>query len=319
MVRRILAPIAASLLLYGLLFAAVLDRPLSLGMFRALIEAKLARGARLEGPKLVIIAGSNGPYSHRCETIEPVLGRPCVNAGIAVGIGLDYLFARWRPLLGPGDIVYLPLEQAQYSISAATNALGPDAAIMLRHDRATLWTLPLTRWAGAAFAAGPRAALMSLIEMSLAASGFADPRAAYTGEVNAWGDHIGHTRDKAAAVSAIAAPVHETAARIAAGHGTVIVKDFLLWARARDIRVIGGLPAGFAGHPIPEDTHDAIRAIYIAGRAGFLDLGDALPVSAFFDTADHLNEPAQIARSRVLAEALAARAVSDRVGSRNPL
>jgi hypothetical protein len=41
----------------------------------------------------VILAGSNGPYSHRCETIEPILGMPCVNGGIAVGIGLDFRYS----------------------------------------------------------------------------------------------------------------------------------------------------------------------------------------------------------------------------------
>ena len=114
MLRRVVLPCLASLLVYAALFGAVLDRPLSLGMFRQLIDAKLARGAATEGPKLVIVAGSNGPYSHRCEIIEPLLGMPCVNAGIAVGIGLDYLFARWRPLLHRGDVVYMPLEEAQF-------------------------------------------------------------------------------------------------------------------------------------------------------------------------------------------------------------
>ena len=105
---RILLPCTASLLLYALLFGAVLDRPLSLGGFHARIDAGLARGAAIEGPKLVILAGSNGPYSHRCETIEKLLGLACVNGGVAVGIGLDYLFARWQTVLHPGDTVWCP-------------------------------------------------------------------------------------------------------------------------------------------------------------------------------------------------------------------
>jgi hypothetical protein len=81
----------ASLLLYAVLFGAVLDRPLALGYLRQQIDAKVARAASIHEPKLVILAGSNGPYSHRCEVIEPILRMPCVNGGIAVGIGLDYL------------------------------------------------------------------------------------------------------------------------------------------------------------------------------------------------------------------------------------
>src|SRR5580658_6779530 len=109
--RRLVCAALASLLLYGVLFGAVLDRPLELGFLARGIDAKLARAATIHGPKLVIVAGSNGPFSHRCEVIEPMLELPCVNGGVAVGIGLDYLFMRWRNELHPGDIVYLPMEQ----------------------------------------------------------------------------------------------------------------------------------------------------------------------------------------------------------------
>jgi hypothetical protein len=307
--RRILAPCLASLLLYAVLFGALLDRPLSLGMFRHQIDAKLARGAAIEGPKLVIIAGSNGPYSHRCETMEPLLGIACVNAGVAVGIGLDYLFARWEPLLHPGDAVYLPLEEAQYTRTRAATALGPDASIMFRHDRATLSELTPDRWIGAAFSFGPRAVLMSLIETALVRMRFEDPRDAAIGSMNAWGDHIGHTAtlgEANAARLATIVPEHETAARIEDGDGTIIIRDFIRWANAHEIRVIGGLAAGFGDSPAPDETRAAIRAVFTTTGARFIDLGQRTnyPRTAFFDTPDHLNEAAQIAHSRTVAAAL---------------
>jgi hypothetical protein len=299
-----------SLALYVLLFSVVLDRPLSLGMFRQQIDAGLARGAAIEGPKLVIIAGSGGPYSHRCQTIEPLLGMPCVNAGVAVGIGLDYLFARWRPLLHPGDTVYLPLEEAQYIRTSVATSLGPDASIMFRHDWPTLSILPPGRFLGAAFSFGPRAALMSLIETGLVDLGFLDPREAVNGTTNAWGDHVGHTQalgEANAARLAFIAPVHDNAAAIVGGDGTAIVRDFVRWAVAHDVRVVGGLPAGFAEWPIPRTTVRAIRAVYTGAGGRFLDLGERghYPRWAFFDTPDHLNEVAQIAHSRAVAAALA--------------
>ena len=308
MIRRVLLPCLVSLLLYAAAFGLVLDRPLSLGSFRDQIEAKLARGAAAEGAKLVILAGSNGPYSHRCETIEPLLGRPCVNAGIAVGIGLDYLFARWKPLLRAGDAVYLPLEEAQFTRPRAANALGPDASIMFRHDRATLLALPPERWAGAAFSFGPRAAVMSLIETTLVRAGFRDPRNDAIGSVNAWGDHVGHTpalgRANAARLAG-ATPFHETPERIAAGDGTGLVRDFILWCQANGVRVVGGFPAGFGDSPVPADTRAAIRAVFAEAR--FIDPAERAryPREAFFDTPDHLNETAQIAHSRLIAGELA--------------
>src|SRR5208337_1739196 len=156
--------------------------------------------------------------SHRCETIEAFIGRPCVNAGIAVGIGLDYLFTRWKPLLHRGDIVYMPLEEAQYVRPPAAAALGPDAAIMLRHDRTTLWTMPVHRQLAALFASDLRGGIMSLIETALVDSAFQDPREAVTGSFNTWGDHVGHTeRLGASSETALAAatPVHPSGGRSA--------------------------------------------------------------------------------------------------------
>jgi hypothetical protein len=307
---RILLVCAASLLLYGVAFACVLDRPLTLGALRARIEANLAAGQTIRQPKLVILAGSNGPYSHRCQTIAPIIGRPCVNAGVAVGVGLDYLFTRWKPFLHAGDIVYLPLEEAQYVRPRATSDLGPDAAIMLRHDRATLLTLPMRRQLAALFAGDLRAAIMSLIETALAGDQFNDPRAAATGGFNEWGDHIGHTAVLAAPnQSALAAivPFHPSGAQIEDGYGSALVVEFIRWADAHGVRVIGGLPAGFIDSPIRDDALVAIRSVYRNHGAEFLETPERgrYPRSAFFDTPDHLNEAAQISHSDSVGRTLA--------------
>jgi hypothetical protein len=308
--RRILLACGASLLIYIAAFAWLLDRPLTLGALRARIEANVALGRSIRGPKLIILAGSNGPYSHRCETIRPIINRPCVNAGVAVGVGLDYLFARWEPLLNPGDIVYLPLEEAQYVRPRAAIYLGPDAAIMLLHDRATLETLPLRRWLAALFAGDLRAAIMSMIETALADDGFRDPRAAVGGNFNAWGDHVGHTAALAALnQSTLAAikPFHPTASEIRGGYGTVLVNGFLRWAGLHHVRAVGGLPTGFIDSPIDDASLAAIRSIYRDHGAGFVELRNhsRYPRSSFFDTQDHLNEAAQIQHSIAVAEALA--------------
>ena len=170
----------------------------------------------------MILAGSNGPYSHRCEVIEPILGIPCVNGGVAVGIGLDYLFARWQRVLHRGDIVYLPMEEAQFVRTRVATELGPDAAIMFRHDWRTLASLGAERWLAALFSFDLRAALMGPIEAALLLAHFRDPRAEITGTTNAWGDHIGHTAELAAtsrAVLATTSPTHSPAEQISAGYG----------------------------------------------------------------------------------------------------
>jgi hypothetical protein len=307
--KRLLGAMLASLLLYGALFGTVLDRPLELGFLARQIDEKLARAAAIDRPKLVILAGSNGPYSHRCELIEAMLTLPCVNGGVAVGIGLDYLFARWRGVLHPGDIVYLPMEQEQYTRTRLAAALGPDAAIMFRHDWRTLAMLRPDRWLGALFAFNLRAALMSGIELGLAASGFHDPRAAVTGTTNAWGDHVGHVAslaaDNQALLEAMATPP-ASAASIHNGYGSALIVDFVVWARVHGIRVIGGLPTELDTQPLPEATRAAIEAVYLDHGGAFLALPNLsrYPRTAFFDTPLHLNEAGQIAHSRLLALAL---------------
>jgi len=308
---RLLFACAASLVFYAAAFGFVLDRPLSLGQPRTELDSKLARGAAIQGPKLVILAGSNGPYSHRCEAMEPILGMPCVNAGVAVGIGLDYLFARWEPLLHPGDVVYLPLEEAQYAITEAAGRLGPDAAIMARHDWNTLARLPAQRWIAALFAFDLRAAVMSAIETGLAIGGFHDPRVEATGITNEWGDHTGHTAALAAAnerMLATVTPVHASAAQIQTQAASKQVAAFLDWAARHQIRTVGGLPTGFADAPIPTGSVAAIRGLFEAHGAIFIDPPNhgRYPRRAFFDTADHLNEPAQIRHAIMIAEALRA-------------
>ncbi len=260
-VRRLLAICGTSLVLYAALFGFVLDRPLAYGFLRAQIDAKLARGAADGSPKLVILAGSNAPYSHRCELIERIVRVPCVNGGVAVGIGLDYLFARWEPLLHPGDIVYLPMEEAQYVRSRAATTVGPDAAMMFRHDWRTLFSLPPDRWAGALFSFDLRFTVMALIERALVASSFHDPRAAAEGETNAWGDHVGHTLALAAPSQPILARIvlgHPSAAEIKRGDGAGQIARFLRWARVHGVQAIGGWPTEFADTPMPDATRVAI-------------------------------------------------------------
>ncbi|HEX3989667.1 MAG TPA: hypothetical protein VHX39_00710 [Acetobacteraceae bacterium] len=306
---RIALACAASLIIYIGAFACLLERPLTLGALRTHIEATIALARTIHEPKLVILAGSNGPYSHRCEVIGPIVGRPCINAGVAVGVGLDYLFARWKPLLHPNDIVYLPMEETQYVRPRAASDLGPDATIMLRHDHATLWTMPLRRQIAALFAADLRAAIMSLIETALVDGGFHDPRVAADGGFNIWGDHIGHTAALAAVNQStldVIVPVHHTAAEIRDGYGSAEITGFLRWARQHGVRAIGGLPTGFADSPISEDSVAAIRTIYSDQGADFLELpnNSDYPRTDFFDTQDHLNEEAQIAHSKAIGAAL---------------
>lgn len=304
--RRLVIAYLISVLAYAVVFGWVADRPLAYGFLERQIDAKLTRGAALQGPKLVILAGSNGPYSHRCEIIEPIVGMPCVNGGVAVGIGLDYLFARWKKLLHRGDVVYLPMEEAQYARTQAATAVGPDAAIMFRHDWGTLARLPVNRWLGALFSFDLRFAVMALIEHGLMAGGFHDPRSEATGSMNAWGDHVGHVAALGDPEGAAAHPTHVTAAEVREGFGAKVIAGFVRWGEAHGVQMIGGWSTEPEDSPMPEAARAAIRSVYLGNGGEFLELPNLslYPRTAFFDTPDHLDEPWQERHSRSVGAAL---------------
>jgi hypothetical protein len=296
----------ASVGLYVLLFALVLDRPLSLGLLRREIDAKLAYAAHLPSPKLVILAGSNAVFSHRCGVIGPMLRLPCVNGGVGVGLGLDYQFARWTPLLHAGDTVYMPLELQQYIVTPAQVREGPDAAIMLRRDRVTLASLSPARWISATFSATMGDAVLGLIED--AALLLHPAFATASSQIDAAGDGVGRTLKAGLGNRAFLASLHRidpTPDAIAAGYGSREVAAFLVWAKAHDVRVFGGWPTEFADAPPDPRLESTLAGLY-GGR--FLALANAgrYPRADFFDSQDHLVEECQSRHSIAVAEGLAA-------------
>src|SRR6202021_349393 len=106
-------------------------------------------------------------------------------------------------------------EQEQYIARRLGFVPGPDVAIMFRHDWTTLGELPAKRWLAAFFAFDLRTPAMIVIEMSLVAARFHDPRGEIAGTNNAWGDHVGHTTARGAANQAMIAGV--AGAAVAAG------------------------------------------------------------------------------------------------------
>jgi hypothetical protein len=295
--------------LYVLAFACVLDRPLSLGTLRRALDAKLAYAAALPTPKLVILAGSNALFSHSCAIIGGMLRLPCVNGGVALGLGLDYQFALWRPLLAAGDIVYMPMELQQYVVTVDAVRAGPDAAIMWRHDRATLAGLGPARIVAAAFSSTADDAVLSLVE-SAALAAHPSLAAAPFIETDTAGDGTGHTLALAMANRRFIAELHRAdpeAGAIALGHGAAEIAQFLDWARAHGLRVIGGWPTEFADTPPESHLAVVLAGVYRAHGAGFLLLPNQgrYPVADFFDSQDHLVSECQARHSIAVALGLA--------------
>ncbi len=306
--KRLFAAAALSIALYVLVFGFMLDRPLSLGLLRLEILQKTARMSQLPSPKLIILAGSNAPYSHSCAIIGAMLKMPCENAGIAVGIGLDDLFARYAPYLHPGDIVYMPMETDQYIITRAANRAAPDAGFLLRHDRYLLTQLPTDRLLGAIFCCSLADLLESAAEMPIAEAGLIKPEAVLATQYNIFGDRINTTLATAdhqlLNMPPGAAP---TPNAIQNGYGSIMIATFVRQQTARGVTVIGGLPTEFLAVKLPPATIAAIQHIYQnnGGRFATLPNNSQYPSADFYDSKDHLAQPCQYANSIAVAQMLA--------------
>ena len=299
----------AAIGLYVLAFACVLDRPLSLGTLRRALDAKLAYAAVLPTPKLVILAGSNALFSHSCAIIGTMLRLPCVNGGVALGLGLDYQFALWKPRLGIGDIVYMPMELQQFVAMAAASGEGPDAPIMLRHDRTTLAGLGSARIVAAAFSSTAEDAVLSLIETAALALHPALADAPFA-ETDGAGDGIGHTLARAAVNRAFLSGLHREdpqPAAIVTGYGSAEIAQFFDWARVHGVRVIGGWPTEFADAPPDRRLAGVLTDFYGAQGARFLPLPSQgrYPRADFFDSQDHLVTECQALHSMAVGSRLA--------------
>jgi hypothetical protein len=293
----------ASLILYFTAFALVLDRPLSLGLLRLEIQQKAARLAILPSPKLVILAGSNGPYSHSCAVIGAMLDMPCENAGIAVGVGLDFLDRTYEASLRRGDVLYMPMEFSQYEVSRGAADSGVDAAILLRHDRFMLAGMGTDRILAAAFSNSFPNFLEAAIEMPMAR--VISPLATLDCEYDGFGDRINHgfATAKPALLEAAPAPAQGS---VGDHYGAALIAAFARRETGLGVLVVGGLPTGFSTAPPSLETVASIRALYIDHGGQFLMLPNLsrYPPADFYDSPDHLAQPCQFAHSIAIARRL---------------
>ena len=306
--RRLLALVGLVALSIGLFAAvfSVVHRPLVVGEIARQLDYKLGYARTLSSPTIVVLAGSNGRYSHRCAELSAALGRPCVNASIGVGIGLDFQLDQWLPLLRAGDIVYMPLEYDQYGYSRAEMQGGLQNALLVHDRRDYLWEQGTGRVLDAYGSFDLSFLVQGLAEMALRHAGFRRRSSLET--LTPQGDERGHTAVAAAAYAEfLRAGAFGRTAIPAASASREVLERFLGEAHRRGIVVVGGLPTIPDDVALAEDTVAAVRAVFEERGQRFLALDNRsrYPRSCFFDTLYHLNEECQCAHSRAVGRALA--------------
>jgi len=296
---------AASLLLYAVIFIFIVHKPLTVGVMQGYYANKLSYLEDIDDSKIVLLAGSNGRFSHRCETMEPLLGMPCSNMSVSSDLSLDYQLDIIKPYLNPGDIVYLPLEFGALSGTKKDMMAGAELPYIVAYDHDYLEGMSFERLMHALFYFDLKFLISGLGEMLL--DSLHVKRRFSLETLTRQGDESGHTLEKGAPYRDLLAGLEWSQPAMGAFSGdsfkTGILADFLEWAADRDIQVIGGLPTTFDDEPVPDELIVRLCAFYKRHGQRFMVLENKsqYPRSSFYDTAYHLVEEQQINHSRLVA------------------
>lgn len=286
----------------------LISKPLTDGEVARLMTEKSSLLEKKTSPRLVILAGSNGRFSHSCAVMMTSVDRVCINASLMAGLGLDYVFHTYIPLLQSGDVVYIPYEYEQYAQNKDLAFSGPENAILWRTDRATLIALGWERTLRASFYADGKYLLHGVVEMALNDRGF--KRRFDEASINSQGDQTGHTKNFGESyveflkAKKVIIPIIQP--ETSPTYSSRLIANFLKEAKAKNIKIIGGLPTTFSDVPIPTETREELKAFYIRNGQYFLELPNLsqYPRSCFFDMPYHLNQECQRVHSLQLADAL---------------
>ncbi len=106
----------------------------------ALYGVKEAYAKSIEEPKVLLVSGSSLHFGLSAETMEAALEVPVVNLGTHAGL-LEYVYARARRSLKPGDLVIVAPEYAMYTIDNLSSAVRSD--YLVSFDKTYLRGLPV--------------------------------------------------------------------------------------------------------------------------------------------------------------------------------
>lgn len=307
--RNILLCCLASFVLYAAVFVHI-RRPINIEYFVELIETKQRIAAQASGSRLFVFGGSNGRYSHRCQTIEPLIGQPCVNLSVAVTFGLDYVMESYRDLFRPGDVLYMPWEYRMYVVDWRENASLAENAILCQRQHDLAWRLGWERAARACLAFNLSFLVQGIQEMALVRAG-ANRFEGEGDHLTPQGDQEGHTAANAVSYRDFVARLHTYVPTLEEfqsddAFGLQLIARFVRDLSARGVTVIGGLPTTFDDEPVPQQIKDHLAQVYRSNGGHFLTLPSQslYPREGFYDRQYHLNEEWQIRHSQLLAQSL---------------
>ncbi len=99
----------------GLLLLAIQRPPSNQDWIARSLAYKEAAASAQDGPRLLLLAGSNAMFGMRSPTLSVAYERPVVNLGVNAGLLLPYVLDHGLRTIRAGDIVLAPLEYHMYT------------------------------------------------------------------------------------------------------------------------------------------------------------------------------------------------------------
>lgn len=294
----------AGVVLYLVLFLFVIQKPLTIGILRDYFDYKVAYIKQIRNEKkIVIFAGSNGRFSHRCETIENEYKIKCANLSIAAGMDINWQLSKYWPYMKKGDILYLPLEYRPEPTNSSTD-IGNEAPFIVAYDKPSLLMYHPVQLARAIFYFDLPYVFSGIGEMALHTLG--KERRYGTKTLTRQGDESGHDALKAKPYVDFIRTLKPSIFRVAAYDDLSDIEKVLTDADKRGVLVVGGLPTAFTDEVIDKSIWDRLKSLYVSRGHCFVMLKNKslYPREDFYDTASHLQEKFQIAHTQMLAPIL---------------
>jgi hypothetical protein len=304
---KLIGFLLVGLVVYLGLVLEVIRKPLTIGYIRDAYSLKQNYAAGLgDRPKVVVVGGSSSLFSVRCQVIERVLNRPCVNMAVTAGIGIDLMLTKAMRVINSGDVVILPLEYDFYATrSEDLRANATANAYLVGYDHPLLFAQDWKRQLAALFSVSLPDFYSSAVEMGLAQTGF--QRRFRLDQLTQQGDMSGHTPDLATAyVDYIGTLPGQVPQVFVDSAGATLIAQFIKAVQTKGARVYGTDPASIDDGSPAGAGFDQVEAFWLQAGAGFIRLSNAgrHPRQEFFDTGYHLAEPYQIAHTEGMAAAL---------------
>ena len=100
----------------------------------------------LQGPKIVLVGGSNLPFGIKSEMIETAMGMPVVDMGLHAGLGMNFILSEVEDDIREGDIVVVSFEYHHFLSRSMYNGEDVLAALLFDVNKDCLQYVKPRQW-----------------------------------------------------------------------------------------------------------------------------------------------------------------------------